>query len=203
MPVTHRSFSLHPPMHSIWTDLLLPGVPILEKVIRVIVIYAVLLVGLRLAGKRELGQLNPFDLVVLLVLSNTVQNAIIGPDDSMTGGIVSAVVLLAVNYAVVRFLFMHPRLDRLAEGDALVLVRDGRIVEENLRRELITRAELESAARRQGIDDLKQVQCARLEVGGALSFVLKDPTVEERWRREVMAKLDRLLAVSGEGRVAS
>jgi uncharacterized membrane protein YcaP (DUF421 family) len=173
-------------MHVIWTDMLQPGVPILEKIIRTLLVYVFLLGGLRIAGKRELGQLNPFDLVVLLVLSNTVQNAIIGNDNSITGGILSAAVLLAVNYAVVRFLFLHPRLDRLAEGNSLVLIRDGQVLERRLRRELITRGELESAARRQGIDDLSQVDCARLEVGGALTFVLKHPNDEELWRREVV-----------------
>lgn len=182
-------------MHVIWTDLLQPGVPILEKVIRTIAVYFFLLVGLRIAGKRELGQLNPFDLVVLLVLSNTVQNAIIGNDNSVLGGLIGATVLLILNYVVVRFLFLHPKLDRLAEGNSLILVRDGRVLEKHLRRELITRGELESAARRQGIDDLSQVQCCRLEVGGALTFVTVHPTDEERRFREVMRRLGELEAL--------
>lgn len=179
-------------MHVIWTDLLHPGVPMLEKVIRTIVVYVFLLVGLRVAGKRELGQLNPFDLVVLLVLSNTVQNAIIGNDNSVVGGLVGAAILLVLNYAVVRFLFSHPKLDRLAEGRSVILVRDGHVLERRLRRELITRGELESAARRQGIDDLSQVQCCRLEVGGALTFVAVHPTDEERRFRDVMLRLERI-----------
>jgi len=179
-------------MHTIATDLFVPGVSILEKVIRTILVYVFLLVGLRLAGKRELGQLNPYDLVVLLLLSNTVQNAIIGNDNSLGGGIIGATVLLVVNYGVVRFLFLHPRLDRIAEGRAIEVVRDGRVLERRLRRELITRGELISAARRQGIDDLSQVACARLEVGGALTFVLKQPTVAERFQEELGQRLDRL-----------
>jgi uncharacterized membrane protein YcaP (DUF421 family) len=179
-------------MHLIWTDILTPGVPLLDKVIRTVAVYFFLLVGLRLAGKRELGQLNPFDLVVLLVLSNTVQNAIIGNDNSLAGGLFGAVVLLVLNYAVVRFLFLHPRLDRLAEGRDVMLIRDGKVLERRLRRELITRSELASAARKQGIDDLSTIECARLEVGGTLTFVLKYPTNEEGWRDVITQRLDRL-----------
>lgn len=179
-------------MHPIWTDILTPGVPLLDKVIRTVVVYLFLLVGLRLAGKRELGQLNPFDLVVLLVLSNTVQNAIIGNDNSLVGGLFGAVVLLVLNYAVVRFLFLHPRLDRLAEGREVMLIKDGKLLERRLRRELITRSELASAARKQGIDDLSTIECARLEVGGTLTFVLKHPTGEEGWHDVITQRMDRL-----------
>src|SRR3979490_2195972 len=97
------------------------GLPVAEKILRPIVVYIFLVVGLRLAGKRELAQLNPFDLVVLLTLSNTVQNAIIGEDNSVTGGLIGATTLLVVNYAVIRFLYGHEKLDRLVEGDAAVL----------------------------------------------------------------------------------
>jgi uncharacterized membrane protein YcaP (DUF421 family) len=184
-------------MHSIWTDILTPGVPLLDKVIRTVVVYVFLLVGLRLCGKRELGQLNPFDLVVLLVLSNTVQNAIIGSDNSLFGGLFGATVLLALNYAVVRFLFLHPRLDRIAEGREVVLIKDGKVLESRMRRELITRSELASSARKQGIDDLSTVDCARLEVGGTLTFVVKHPTGEEGWHDMITKRMDRL-----EGNVA-
>src|SRR6266849_5830693 len=105
-------------MHGIWKDMFVLGLPILEKILRPIIVYVFLIVGLRLSGKRELAQLNPFDLVVLLTLSNTVQNAIIGDDTSVTGGIISATSLLAVNYLVVRFLYDHRKLDQLVEGSA-------------------------------------------------------------------------------------
>src|ERR1035437_10118075 len=91
----------------IWGDMLHLGVPVLEKILRPILVYAFLVVGLRLAGKRELAQLNAFDLVVLLTISNTVQNAIIGDDNSVSGGLIRAQTLLALNYAVVRFLYGH------------------------------------------------------------------------------------------------
>ncbi|MGH7649734.1 MAG: DUF421 domain-containing protein [Gemmatimonadaceae bacterium] len=179
-------------MHPIWTDILTPGVPLIDKAIRTFLVYVFLLIGLRLAGKRELGQLNPFDLVVLLVLSNTVQNAIIGNDNSVAGGLFSATVLLLLNYAVVRFLFLHPRLDRIAEGREVILIKEGKVLERRLRRELITRSELASAARKQGIDDLNTVDCARLEVGGTLTFAVKHPTGEEGWHDAITVRMDRL-----------
>src|ERR1700745_1917707 len=111
-------------MHEIWKDMFVLGIPLLEKILRPIVIYAFVVVSLRLAGKRELAQLNPFDLVVLLTLSNTVQNAIIGNDNSVLGGIIGATTLLAMNYFVVRFLYSHETLDRLIEGDACVLIEN-------------------------------------------------------------------------------
>src|SRR6266545_3151268 len=106
-------------------DMFVLGLPLAEKVLRPIAVYLFLIVGLRLAGKRELAQLNPFDLVVLLTLSNTVQNAIIGEDNSVTGGLVGAFTLLAVNYVVVRYLYNHEKLDRLIEGEPDVLIEHG------------------------------------------------------------------------------
>src|SRR5256714_14876972 len=102
----------------LWTDIVQPEISILEKIIRPILVYLFLIIGLRLAGKRELAQLNPFDLVVLLTLSNTVQNAIIGDDNSVSGGVIGASTLLAINYLMIRFLYAHERLDRLIEGDS-------------------------------------------------------------------------------------
>jgi len=165
---------------------------LVEKILRTFVVYVFLLVGLRLGGKRELGMLNAFDLVVLLVLSNTLQNAIIGPDNSLLGGLLGAAALLLMNYLVVRFLFSHPKLDRYVEGQALELVRDGKVLQRNMRRELITLDELRSRARLQGIDDLKTVKCARIEVGGALTFVPETPTPEQKWDAEIRERLERM-----------
>ena len=108
-----------------WQDMFALGVPLLEKIVRPVLVYAFLVAGLRLAGKRELAQLNPFDLVVLLTLSNTVQNAIIGNDNSVTGGVIGATALLILNYWVNRLLYGHERLERLVEGDADLLVDNG------------------------------------------------------------------------------
>ena len=118
----------------IWTDMFQLGLPIAEKIVRPVLVYAFLIVGLRLAGKRELAQLNTFDLVVLLLLSNVVQNAIIGEDNSVTGGLIGAATLLVVNHVVVRFLFRHEQLDRVIEGEPDVLIDDGRLLEDRLTR---------------------------------------------------------------------
>jgi len=121
------------------SDLLLPTMSLAEKLLRTIVVYFFLLSALRLAGKRELGQLNQFDLVVLLLLSNTVQNAIIGPDNTLTGGLIGAATLLAINGIVVHFLYSHPKLEALVAGSPDCLISDGKILEENLRKETITK----------------------------------------------------------------
>ncbi|MEP6620278.1 MAG: YetF domain-containing protein [bacterium] len=173
-------------------DLFIAGIPLTEKLFRTVCVYAFLLTGLRLAGKRELGQFNPFDLVVLLLLSNTVQNAIIGNDNSLVGGIVGASALLVINWAVVRYLFSHPRVARWLEGDADVLIHGGEIKHSRLKRELITHEELESAARKQGIDGLDKVEMCRLEVGGALTFVAKVPSDDEQRHAQLMQRLDEL-----------
>lgn len=174
------------------TTLLLPTMSLVEKLLRTVVVYFFLLSVLRLAGKRELGQLNQFDLVVLLLLSNTVQNAIIGPDDTLTGGLIGAATLLAINGMVVRFLYSHPRLERLVEGEPDCLIRNGKIIEENLKKETITRAELELAARKQGFDSLAEVETAHLEVGGALTFTRKIPAESDARHREILNRLDNL-----------
>src|SRR6266851_4687071 len=121
-----------------WSDLWIPGEPVLAKILRPLVIYAFLVIALRLAGKRELAQLNPFDLVVLLTLSNTVQNAIIGDDNSVTGGIIGASTLLFVNYLVVKYLYGHARLERFVEGEPDVIIENGIVQKDKLKRELIT-----------------------------------------------------------------
>src|SRR5512143_1567343 len=135
-------------------DMLIPRVPILEKILRRILVYAFLIVGLRLAGKRELAQLNPFDLVVLLTLSNAVQNAIIGDDNSVLGGFIGAATLLIVNYIVVSLTFKNKELAAFVEGGPDVLIRHGKLLDERLREEKITREELEAAARKQGFASL-------------------------------------------------
>ena len=175
-----------------WGDMFNLGLPVLEKILRPIIIYAVLVVSLRLAGKRELAQLNPFDLVVLLTLSNTVQNAIIGDDNTVTGGVIGAVTLLVVNYLVVRFLYEHKQLDKMVEGDSDVLIESGRIRLDRLRGEVITRAELESAAHKQGFASLDEVERAILEPGGTISFIRKEPPPEAARHEELLARLDQI-----------
>ena len=178
--------------HKLWADMFRLGVPIAEKIARPILIYLVLIVGLRLAGKRELAQLNPFDLVVLLTLSNTVQNAIIGEDNSVTGGVIGAATLLSVNYIVVRFLYSHEQLDRLVEGGADVLIENGQVRMGPLKKELITLAELASAAHKQGFSSLDEIDRAVLEPGGTICFFPRKPTPERSRHEELLHRLDRL-----------
>src|SRR5579864_7798329 len=124
--------------HELYAHMFQLPLPILEKLARPVIVYLVLVLLLRLFGKRELAQLNPFDLVVLLSLSNTVQNALIGDDNSVTGGIIGAVSLLTINYLVVRLLFTSRKLDEVVEGRDRVLVRDGIVDEEALKSELLS-----------------------------------------------------------------
>jgi uncharacterized membrane protein YcaP (DUF421 family) len=179
-------------MHDTWRDMFVMGLPLLEKILRPIIVYAFLVISLRLSGKRELVQLNPFDLVVLLTLSNTVQNAIIGDDNSVTGGLIGAASLLATNYLVVRFLYGHRNLDQIVEGRADVLVENGKVRQKNLKKELITVAQLEAAARKQGFGSLTEVEQCVLEPGGTLTFLGKKPNTEDVRHQELLSKLERL-----------
>ena len=181
-------------MHDMWKDMFVLALPILEKILRPIFVYAFLVISLRLSGKRELVQLNPFDLVVLLTLSNTVQNAIIGDDNSITGGVIGASSLLIVNYLVVRFLYKHRSLDQLVEGRADVLIEDGKVKTQHLKKELITMAQLEAAARKQGFDSLSEVQQCVLEPGGTISFIGKKPGSDETRHSALMQRIDQLMA---------
>jgi uncharacterized membrane protein YcaP (DUF421 family) len=169
--------------------------PIAEKLLRPVIVYLVLVVLLRLFGKRELAQLNPFDLVVLLSLSNTVQNAIIGDDNSISGGVIGAFSLLAINWLVVRVLFRSPRLTRLLEGRAAVLVRDGQIDGKALERESLTREELIEAIHRQGFEHMHEVRRCELEPNGSFYVEAMEPSVAEKRHSELV---DQLQAMSRE-----
>ena len=181
-------------MSHIWENLfvLTNDVSLLEKILRPVLVYIFLIIGLRLAGKRELAQLNPFDLVVLLTLSNTVQNAIIGNDNTLIGGVIGATTLLAVNYIVVRFLYRHEKLDHLIEGECDELISNGTIRHDRLKKELMTEASLETAAHRQGFASLKDIDRAVLEVGGSISFFPKEPTPEIARHNEILGAIKRI-----------
>lgn len=173
-------------------DILVPGVPLIEKVVRPVLIYVFLVGLLRFAGQRTLSQMNAFDLVVLLTLSNTVQNAIIGEDNSVFGGMVGATTLVALNVVVVRFLYRHPGLDRRLEGEPLVLVDHGRLIERNLERALITQDEVMAAIRRQGAAELSDVDKVVLETSGTVSVLLHHPSAEEATSAETRQRLARI-----------
>ena len=175
-----------------WNAIFGMGAPAAEKVLRGIIVYGALVLFLRIFGKRELAQLNPFDLVVLLTLSNTVQNAIIGDDNSVTGGLIGALTLLTVNYLVVRFLFRHRRLDQIFEGKPTLLIGNGRIVKSALAREMLTRAELLTVLHRQGFAGLEEVETCILEPGGTFAISRKLPPVEEVQHKELVRRLEEL-----------
>ena len=166
--------------------------PILEKLLRPVIVYLVLVLLLRLFGKRELAQLNPFDLVVLLSLSNTVQNAIIGDDNSVTGGVIGAFSLLAINWLVVRVLFRSKRLTRALEGRATVLVRNGQVDQKALARESLSREELLAVIHRQGFEGFHQVHRCELEPNGTFYVEAFDPSAADKRHAELLARLDAL-----------
>jgi uncharacterized membrane protein YcaP (DUF421 family) len=166
--------------------------PILEKLARPVLVYLVLVVLLRVFGKRELAQLNPFDLVVLLSLSNTVQNAIIGDDNSVTGGIIGAFGLLAINWLVVRVLFNSPKMTRLLEGRASVLVSDGQIDVKALARESLTREELIAVIHKQGFEDFHSVRKCQLEPNGTFYVEAFEPSIDDKRHSELLGRIDAL-----------
>lgn len=140
--------------------------PVLEKILRPVIVYLFLVVFLRLFGKRELAQLNPFDLVVLLSLSNTVQNAMIGDDNSVSGGVIGAFSLLAINWLLTRVLFRAPKLNQVFELPPTVLIQHGVVDWDATKREALTELELRSVLHKQGFDDFAQVEKCVLEPNG-------------------------------------
>jgi uncharacterized membrane protein YcaP (DUF421 family) len=177
-----------------WHNMFVLGLPIGEKILRPVLVYLFLIVGLRLAGKRELAQLNPFDLVVLLTLSNTVQNAIIGEDNSVTGGVIGATTLLLVNYVLVRFVSRHETLERFVEGDPDVLIENGKLRHDCLTKEAITVGELLGAAHKQGFSGLDEIDRAVLEPSGSICFFGKKPNPDITRHDEIVKRLEQITA---------
>ena len=163
-----------------------PG-SLLVVVLRSVVVYVVLLVLLRLFGKRELGQMAPFDLVVLLVISNAVQNAMVGPDTSLNGGLLAAATLLVANWAVGRFALRWGWLRQRAIGNPTMLVYEGSLLRDHLQHEGVTEEEVLQALREHGVDELESVKVAILEVDGTISVVPKDAP-SSRTRRRVRGR---------------
>ena len=165
-------------------DTLALAIPPLAIILRTVVVYLIILIGLRLAGKREIGQMTIFDLVMLLLIANAVQNAMVGPDTSLTGGILAAVVLLAMNYLIARMRLYFPAVRRLVEGTPTLLVLHGEVMTRNLNREGLDQEMLETALREHGIAQISDVEMAVLEVDGSISVVpigtshrrIKNPT---------------------------
>jgi uncharacterized membrane protein YcaP (DUF421 family) len=166
--------------------------PIVEKILRPVLVYLFLIGFLRLFGKRELAQLNPFDLVVLLSLSNTVQNAMIGDDNSVTGGVIGAFSLLAVNYLLTRMLFRVPKLTNVVEGTATVLIRHGVVDWAAAKKEALTELELRSVLHKQGFDRYEEVEKCVLEPNGNFYMEGIKSMSDDAQRAELMKAIETL-----------
>lgn len=154
--------------------------PIIEKILRPMIVYLALIGFLRIFGKRELAQLNPFDLVVLLSLSNTVQNAMIGDDNTVSGGIIGAFSLLTINWALSRILFYTPRLNQTIEGSSTLLIDRGVIDRKAMKQETLTDNELLSVLHKQGVDRVEDVERAVLEPNGTFFVQSNSPSATKR-----------------------
>jgi uncharacterized membrane protein YcaP (DUF421 family) len=183
---------MHDLLQTLSKDMFHLPVPLIEKILRPVIVYLCLIVFLRLFGKRELAQLNPFDLVVLLSLSNTVQNAIIGDDNSVTGGIVGAFALLAINWALMWLLYRNPKMTTALEGSASTLITDGVVDEKELKRQTLTREDLLSLLNKNGFDDPADVNTCVLEPNGTFVVKGKNPSSDDIERSELMAALKKL-----------
>lgn len=188
-------------MFHLWNDHIfeaifrLPAdVSLLEKILRPVLIYLFMVVLLRVFGKRELAQLNPFDLVVLLCLANTVQNASIGNDNSVIGGMIGAASLCAFNYVIVRYLFRHRRLDEILAGTPTVLIENGQMSVKGMAQEMLSEIELTTMAHRQGFASLDEVESCILEPGGTFFMQGKKPRVIELRHQEVLSEIKQLAA---------
>lgn len=143
-------------------------------VFRCAVVYGVMLLAFRLMGKREVGQMTPFDLVLLLLVANAVQNAMVGPDNSLLGGLVAAGTLFALDLQISRFVLGHPRFRRAVLGNPSLLIRDGQIIRDNLRKEGISMDSVKAALREHGVASVGDVSMAVLEVDGSISVLKYD-----------------------------
>ena len=156
-----------------WHSMFVVQIPVLEKILRTVFVYAALVILFRLVGKRDLAVLNTFDFVVIFLLSNVVQNAVIGNDSSVLGGVIGAVTLVSVNAAVNRLIGISPRAARLFEGTSTTVIQDGQLVPRALRRLSLRREELEHAVRMQNGDDISEIGTGVLEPNGQLILTLK------------------------------
>jgi uncharacterized membrane protein YcaP (DUF421 family) len=197
-----ENVTMHELLQTLSRDMFHLPLPITEKILRPVVVYLFLIGFLRLFGKRELAQLNPFDLVVLLSLSNTVQNAMIGDDNSVTGGIIGAFSLLAINWLLMWLLFRAPKVNQALEGKAAVLIKNGVVDEAALRKETLTMEELISILNKNGFDDPGEVESCVLEPNGTFFVKARHPSSGERSSEDVLEALRKLTIEVKELRVA-
>ncbi len=183
-----------------WNDLMSMGIPVMEKVLRTVAVYLAIAVLLRLFGRRDLAQFTTFDLVVVLLLSNVVQNAIIGPDNSLLGGLLGAVVLIAANAVLVRIGTSSDFTERIFEGRPTVIASDGAFHEARLRRLGLRRHDVTASLRSQGAMTVADVSKAELMPSGTFVVELKDDA-QQATRADIQRLLDRIDAL--ESRLAS
>ncbi|WMJ70980.1 YetF domain-containing protein [Stenotrophomonas sp. 24(2023)] len=155
------------------SDLFTLAMPWWEFILRAVVVYVVVLGMVRLSGKRPLGQITPFDVLLIVLLGNAVQNALLGQDTSLGGGLLLAATLILLNYGVGWLTTRSNRMERLIEGEPVVIARDGRLLEAVLRREQVTRADVEAALRQQDCRGVEDVQLALLETNGHITIITK------------------------------
>ena len=185
---------MHDLLHTLSHDMFFLPVPLAEKIIRPVIVYLFLVVFLRIFGKRELAQLNPFDLVVLLSLSNTVQNAMIGDDNSVSGGVVGAFSLLAINWVLAWVLYRAPKATKVLSGEPATLVHDGVVDEAEMKRQSLSHEDLVSVLNKNGFNDPADVKACVLEPNGTFFVEGKKPSGEETERAEMIRALEALSA---------
>lgn len=187
-----------------WTNMFTLGDTVFwaEKIIRPILVYFILLFLFRLLGNRELAQLNPMDLILLLLLSNTVQNAIIGEDNSLVGGVVGALALLGINYLNVWAKFKSKSFEKFMEGSPRTIIEDGKFNKKALEKELLTKEDLDTLAHEQGFESLDDIEKCVLDTNGTFLVVGKDEIKDEKFKKEVLQKLEDLSRQIAELRVA-
>ena len=185
-----------------WRAMFVEQIPLTEKVLRTVLVYALIALLFRVAGKRGLANLNTFDFVVIFLLSNVVQNAVIGNDTSLTGGAVGAVTLVAVNAMVNRVIASNKKAARLFDGRATTVITDGHVIGRAMRRLGLRRSELDHAVRLQNGDDISQVQRGSLEPGGQLVLDLKaaEQGATKADVAEITARLSRIEELLGAAR---
>jgi uncharacterized membrane protein YcaP (DUF421 family) len=179
-----------------WHDMFVQQIPLTEKMLRTVIVYALLAVLFRIAGKRGLAGMNTFDFIVIFLLSNVVQNAVIGNDNSLVGGMIGAVTLVAVNAGVTRLTVASPTAERIFEGRSTAVINDGRVNDRALRHLVLRRSELDHAVRLQNGDDVTQVAHGSLEPDGHLLLTLK-AAQQTATKTDIAAITDRLRRIEG------
>ncbi|HWN90726.1 MAG TPA: YetF domain-containing protein [Verrucomicrobiae bacterium] len=157
-------------------NILVPDIAVAEKILRSVAVYGFLLVAFRIAGKRQLGQMTAFDLIVLLIISNVLQNAAIGNDNSLGGGLLGATVIIVLNLLIAWMTFRHKRFERIVEDSPTILVKHGHVLHANLAREFMSMAELRAALRREGVATMSEVRYAILEEDGHVTVIPRRST---------------------------